>query len=50
MIYMVWFVIYGSYKVNGVVELYIEILKEYELRDWYELYFEKFLNKINGII
>ena len=46
---MAWLAIVGSHKVNGVAELHTEILKEHELRDWYELYPEKFLNKTNGI-
>ena len=49
MIHMAWLAIYGSHKVNGVAELHTEILKEHELRDWYELYPDKFLNKTNGI-
>lgn len=49
MIHMAWLAIYGSYKVNGVAELHTEILKGRELRDWYELYPDKFLNKTNGI-
>ena len=46
---MAWLAIYGSHKVNGVAELHTEILKGHELRDWYELYLDKFLNKTNGI-
>lgn len=49
MIHMAWLAIYGSHKVNGVAELHTEILKERELKDWYELYPNKFLNKTNGI-
>lgn len=49
MIHMAWLAIYGSHKVNGVAELHTEILKERELKDWYELYPDKFLNKTNGI-
>lgn len=49
MIHMAWLAIYGSSKVNGVAELHTEILKKKELKDWYELYPEKFLNKTNGI-
>ena len=49
MIHMAWLAIYGSYKVNGVAALHTEILKNKELKDWYELYPEKFLNKTNGI-
>ena len=49
MIQMAWLAIYGSYKVNGVAKLHTEILKNKELKDWYELYPEKFVNKTNGI-
>ena len=47
MIHMAWLAIYGSH--NGVAALHTEILKNKELKDWYELYPEKFLNKTNGI-
>ena len=46
---MAWLAIVGSHKVNGVAKLHTEILKNQELKDWYELYSEKFLNKTNGI-
>ena len=46
---MAWLAIVGSHKVNGVAALHTEILKNSELKDWYELYPEKFLNKTNGI-
>lgn len=46
---MAWLAIVGSHKVNGVAKLHTEILKNQELKDWYELYPEKFLNKTNGI-
>ena len=49
MIHMAWLAICGSHKVNGVAALHTEILKNKELKDWYELYPEKFLNKTNGI-
>ncbi len=39
----------GSFSVNGVARLHTEILKEQELRDFYEMYPEKFNNKTNGI-
>lgn len=41
--------IHTSIKVNGVAKLHTEILKQETLRDWYELYPNKFLNKTNGI-
>ncbi|WP_291259119.1 glycogen/starch/alpha-glucan phosphorylase [Fusobacterium sp.] len=49
MIHMAWLAIYGSHKVNGVAALHTEILKNKELKDWYELYPDRFLNKTNGI-
>ncbi len=41
--------IVGSHKVNGVAALHTDILKEDVLKEWYELFPEKFLNKTNGI-
>jgi starch phosphorylase len=46
---MAWLAIVGSHSVNGVAALHTEILKNIELKDWYELYPEKFQNKTNGI-
>lgn len=39
----------GSFSVNGVAKLHTEILKNQELRDFYEMMPEKFNNKTNGI-
>ena len=39
----------ASYSVNGVARLHTEILKNQELKDFYELMPEKFNNKTNGI-
>jgi starch phosphorylase len=41
--------IIGSYSVNGVARLHTEILKQRELKDFYELEPSKFNNKTNGI-
>ena len=41
--------IHFGYSVNGVAALHTEILKQSELRPFYELYPEKFNNKTNGI-
>ncbi|MCL1845300.1 MAG: glycogen/starch/alpha-glucan phosphorylase [Defluviitaleaceae bacterium] len=41
--------IVGSHSVNGVAAIHSNILKEIELRDFYEIYPEKFNNKTNGI-
>lgn len=39
----------AGYSVNGVAALHTEILKNQELRDFYEMMPEKFNNKTNGI-
>ena len=39
----------ASYSVNGVARLHTEILKNQELKDFYELMPQKFNNKTNGI-
>ncbi|BDU50738.1 glycogen/starch/alpha-glucan phosphorylase [Haliovirga abyssi] len=49
MVKMAWLAIVGSHSVNGVAALHTEILKNQELKDWYELYPEKFNNKTNGV-
>ena len=49
MIHMAWMAIYGSHSINGVAALHTEILKNEELKDWYELFPERFQNKTNGI-
>ena len=41
--------IVGSFSVNGVARLHTEILKEQELKDFYQMYPKKFNNKTNGI-
>ncbi len=41
--------IVAGYSVNGVARLHTEILKKQELKDFYELFPEKFNNKTNGI-
>lgn len=46
---MAFLAIVGSYSVNGVAKLHTEILKKETLRDFYEMYPEKFSNKTNGI-
>lgn len=46
---MAFLAIYGSHTTNGVARLHTEILVERELRDWYQLYPERFQNKTNGI-
>ncbi len=41
--------IHYGFSVNGVAALHTEILKNSELKNFYELYPEKFNNKTNGI-
>lgn len=41
--------IHFGYAVNGVAALHTEILKESELKPFYDLYPQKFNNKTNGI-
>ena len=39
----------AGYSVNGVAKLHTEILKTQSLKDFYDMYPEKFNNKTNGI-
>ena len=39
----------AGYSVNGVAKLHTEILKNQELKDFYQMMPEKFNNKTNGI-
>ena len=41
--------IVAGYSVNGVARLHTEILKNQELKDFYEMFPERFNNKTNGI-
>lgn len=40
---------YAGTYVNGVAQLHTEILKKDLLKEWYQVYPERFLNKTNGI-
>lgn len=46
---MAWLAIHGTHATNGVAKLHTEILKNQELKEWYELYPDRFQNKTNGI-
>src|SRR5690349_13441613 len=39
----------GSHAINGVADLHTQLLKQDVLRDFYELWPEKFSNKTNGV-
>ena len=49
MVHMARMAVYACFAVNGVAQLHTEILKHRALREWYELYPERFQNKTNGI-
>ena len=49
MVNMAFMAIYVSSYVNGVAEIHTEILKKDALKQWYDLYPERFQNKTNGI-
>jgi starch phosphorylase len=46
---MAFLAIHACFSVNGVAALHTQILKTQELKDWAQLYPEKFNNKTNGI-
>ena len=46
---MAYLAIAGSHSINGVAAIHTEILKKQELRDFYDIFPEKFNNKTNGI-
>lgn len=48
-VHMAYLAIFCSRYVNGVARIHTDILKADVLKDWYELYPEKFQNKTNGI-
>ncbi len=49
LIHMANLAVYCSRFVNGVAAIHTEILKTDVLKDWYQLYPERFHNKTNGI-
>ncbi len=48
-VHMAYMAVFCSKYVNGVARIHTDILKTSVLKDWYELYPEKFQNKTNGI-
>ncbi len=48
-VHMAYMATFCSKYVNGVAKIHTDILKSDVLKDWYELYPEKFQNKTNGI-
>ena len=49
LVHMAHMDIHYGFSINGVAALHTEILKNSELHQFYEIYPEKFNNKINGI-
>ncbi len=48
-IHMARLAIFASHSTNGVAKLHTEILKNDALKEWYEIFPERFNNKTNGI-
>lgn len=48
-IHMARLAIYCTHSTNGVAEIHTQILKNDTIKEWYELYPERFNNKTNGI-
>ncbi|MCI7304874.1 MAG: glycogen/starch/alpha-glucan phosphorylase [Trueperella sp.] len=46
---MAWIACYAAFSINGVAALHTEIIKAETLKDWYEVWPEKFNNKTNGV-
>ncbi len=40
---------YGSFSINGVAALHTQILRNRVLRDWHQVFPERFSNKTNGV-
>jgi starch phosphorylase len=49
MVRMAYLAAVGSFSINGVAELHSRLLRENVLRDFYDLWPEKFNNKTNGV-
>lgn len=48
-VHMAWMASYAAFSINGVAALHTEILKKDTLRDWYQIWPERFNNKTNGV-
>lgn len=49
MVRMAYLAVVGSHSINGVAAMHTDLLTKHLLRDFYELYPERFNNKTNGI-
>lgn len=48
-IHMAKMAVYATHSVNGVAKIHTEILKKKTLKEWYDLYPERFHNVTNGV-
>lgn len=48
-VHMAWIACYASYSINGVAALHTDIIRAETLREWNEVWPEKFNNKTNGV-
>ncbi|MCL2053263.1 MAG: glycogen/starch/alpha-glucan phosphorylase [Oscillospiraceae bacterium] len=48
-IHMARMAIFGSTYVNGVAQLHTDIIKKDVLKEWYEIFPDRFQNKTNGV-
>ncbi|MCD4549085.1 glycogen/starch/alpha-glucan phosphorylase [Schaalia sp. lx-260] len=46
---MAWIACYASYSINGVAALHTEIIKRETLKQWHDIWPERFNNKTNGV-
>lgn len=48
-VYMAWIACYAAYSINGVAAIHTDIIKAETLKDWHDVWPEKFNNKTNGV-
>ncbi|MDO4928382.1 MAG: glycogen/starch/alpha-glucan phosphorylase [Corynebacterium sp.] len=48
-VHMAWIACYTAYSINGVAALHTEIIKAETLKEWHDIWPEKFNNKTNGV-
>ncbi len=48
-VHMAWIACYAAFSINGVAAIHTEIIKRETLKDWHDIWPEKFNNKTNGV-
>ncbi|MBD3689914.1 glycogen/starch/alpha-glucan phosphorylase [Nanchangia anserum] len=48
-VHMAWIACYAAFSINGVAALHTEIIKRETLKDWHDVWPERFNNKTNGV-